>query len=216
MAPIALLSPVDPGNGPLSSLRVTITNLEQVVRAIAPDCDPNDIEHDLEQLLPAVIALRGSRQTTQREELVRLFIGDAAPRPVDIVRARMQAEARKKVFNGTDWATAAQIADLAGLGQKNPSGTVNRWKQQRQIFALHVNGQDWYPKYALDESFRPLPAVAQVMAALPDWRAERLASWFEAKSSSLGGRRPREVLLTDPQLVVDAARRVAMAEAHNG
>jgi len=134
----------------------------------------------------------------------------------DRVRAKMQAEARKKVFTGTDWATAAQIADLAGLGQKNPSGTVNRWKQQRQIFALHVNGQDWYPKYALDENFRPVPAIAEVMAALADWRAERLASWFEAKSSSLGGQRPRELIATNPQMVVDAAKRVAMAEAYNG
>jgi len=92
---------------------------------------------------------------------------------------------------------------------------VNRWKQQRQIFALHVKGQDWYPKYALDENFRPLPVIAEVMA-LADWRAERLASWFEAKSSSLGGQRPRELIATNSQFVVDAAKRVAMAEAHNG
>lgn len=216
MAHISFLSPPDPRMSALSRLRVKIANLEQVVREIAPDCDPVEIEHDVEQLLPAVIALRGARQSTQREELVKLFIGDAGPRPVDIVRAKMQAEARKKVFSGTDWATAAQIAELAGLGRKNPSGTVNRWKQQRQIFALHVNGQDWYPRYALDGSFRPLPAIAEVMAALADWRAERLASWFEAKSSSLGGQRPRELIATDPQRVIDAARRVALAEAHNG
>jgi len=55
-----------------------------------------------------------------------------------------------------------------------------------------------------------------VMAALADWRADRLASWFEAKSSTLGGERPREVIAFDPQRVVDAARRVATAEANNG
>ncbi|MDM0072607.1 hypothetical protein [Variovorax sp. J31P207] len=206
-----------PGKGAatFSRLRVKIANLEQVVREIAPDCDPSEIEHDIEELLPPVIALRESCQSVQREQLVRLFIGDAGPRPVDIVRARMQAEARKNVFKSTDWATAAQIADLAELGQKNPSATVNRWKQRRQIFALHVNGKDWYPKYALDENFRPLPAVAEVMAALVDWRAERLASWFEAKASSLSGQRPRELIATNPQLVVDAAKRVVIAEAHN-
>lgn len=200
----------------LSRLRVQIVNLEQVVREIAPDCDPNEIQHDVEHLLPAVIALRESGQSARREELLRLFMGDAAPRPVDIVRAKMQAQARKKVFDGSEWLTAAQIADLAGLGQKNPSGTVNRWKQQRQIFALDVHGQDWYPKYALEDDFRPRPAIAKVMAALADWKADRLASWFEAKSSTLGGERPREVIASDPQRVVDAAKRVALAEAHNG
>ncbi|MDM0028390.1 hypothetical protein [Variovorax saccharolyticus] len=217
MARTAPLGQISPGKGAarLARVRVKIANLEQVVREIAPDCDPNEIERDIEQLLPAVIALRESRQSVRREELVRLFIGDAAPRPVDIVRARMQAEARKRVFSGTDWATAAQIADLAELGQKNPSGTVNRWKQQRQIFALHVSGKDWYPKYALGENFRPLPAMAEVMAAVVDWRAQRLASWFEAKSSSLSGQRPRELIATNPQLVVDAAKRVVIAEAHN-
>lgn len=141
---------------------------------------------------------------------------DMAPRLLDIERAMMQAEARKKVFTRSEWATAAQIADLAGLGQKNPSGTVNRWKQQRQIFALHRNGQDWYPKYALGEDFRPLPAIAKVMEALPKWQAERLVSWFEAKSSTLGGERPRQLIAAEPDRVVDAAKRVAMAEAHNG
>ena len=42
----------------LSRLRVQIVNLEQVVREIAPGCDPNEIQHDVEHLLPAVIALR--------------------------------------------------------------------------------------------------------------------------------------------------------------
>lgn len=216
---------LDPGKGAstrdqvaasLSRLRVQIINLEQVVREIAPHCDPNEIQHDVELMLPAMIALRESGQAAQREELLRLFMGDAAPRPVDIERARMQAQARKKVFNGTDWLTAAQIADLAGLGQKNPSGTVNRWKQQRQIFALTFNGQDWYPKYALGDDFRPRPAIAEVMRALADWKAERLASWFEGKSSTLGGERPREVIVSNPQGVVAAARRVALAETHNG
>ncbi|WP_286372534.1 hypothetical protein [Variovorax saccharolyticus] len=52
-------------------------------------------------------------------------------------------------------------------------------------------------------------------AALVDWRAERLASWFEAKSSSLSGQRPRELIATNPQLEVDAAKCVVMAEAFN-
>ena len=199
-----------------SQLRVEIPNLEKLMREAASNCDSSQIEHDVEQLLPAIIALRESGQTAMREEMLRVFLGDAVPRPLDIERARMQADARKKVFDGTAWLTAAQIADLAGLGQKNPSGTVNRWKQQRQIFALNHRGQDWYPKYALDDDFRPHPAIAQVIDALPDWKAERLASWFESKSSTLGGERPREVLAFDAPRVIAAAQRVAMAEAHNG
>lgn len=200
----------------LSSLEVKIVNLDQVVRELAPGVDPNEIKQDVERLVPAVIAMRGERQSTVQGELLRLLMGDVVPRPLDIERAMMQAQARKTVFAGTEWATAAQIAELAGLGQKNPSGTVNRWKQQRQIFALHRNGQDWYPRYALGEDFRPLPAIAKVMEALPGWRPERLASWFEAKSSTLGGQRPREVIAAEPGRVVEAAKRVAMAEAHNG
>ncbi len=217
MIQTALLSPFDLGKGARQrELRVRVARLEEVLREYAPHCDARQIEEDLEHLVLPIIAMREAGQVQREQDLLRLFIGDAAPRRVDILRAKMKAEARKKVFDGAEWMTAAQIADVAGLGQKNPSGTVNRWKQQRHIFAINFDGQDWYPKYALGDDFRPWPAIARIMATFKDWTGERLASWFEAKSSTLGGERPRDVIQADPQRVIDAAERVASAETHNG
>jgi hypothetical protein len=39
-----------------------------------------------------------------------------------------------------------------------------------------------------------------------DYAPLRLAAWFESTNSTLGGRRPCEVIGDDPKLVIEAAR----------
>ncbi len=172
------------------------------------------LEKTLAKLAPIVIDGYVANESQHFEQLVGLMLGDHSPAPIDITKARMKAGALREVFQGTEWLTAAQISELAGLGLANPSGTVNRWKQRRKLFALHHDGQDHYPSYLLGDDFRPLGAVEKVLEALPGFSSSRLASWFESRTGLLGGRRPREVLAAEPQLVVEAAQRTLDAELH--
>ena len=172
------------------------------------------LEETLAKLAPLVLDGYVVRESQGFDQLVGLMLGDHSPTPIDISKARMKASALRDVFDGTEWLTAAQITELAGLGQANRSGAANRWKQRHKIFALQHEGQDHYPRYLLDEHFRPLPAAEQVLQELEGFSAGRLASWFESRNGLLGGERPRDVIASDPNRVVEAARRSLEAEQH--
>ncbi len=107
--------------------------------------------------------------------------------PVDMTRARLQAQAVRELRQGTDWLTAAEIGDLAGLGPANPVATVSRWKQQGRIFALRQGGKDYYPKYALGPDFHPLPVFKEILAVLAGYDPELLAGWFDGARAEKTG-----------------------------
>jgi hypothetical protein len=165
-----------------------------------------EVEAALSRLAPVVVEMVQDRRTTFRRELVGAFLQGAAPRSVDLTQARLQARALRQIFEGTEWLTAAQVGELAHLGTGNPTGSVNRWKSLRKIFAIARDGKDYYPRYALAADFRPLPQLAEVLAVLAHYDGERLAAWFESPSGCLGGQRPRRLLASQPERVLAAAR----------
>jgi hypothetical protein len=76
------------------------------------------------------------------------------------------------------------------------------------LFAVRHRGVDYFPGYALDPStdYRPARGLAKVLAAFrgrkDDWG---LAYWFASVNSFLGGKRPQELLIYEPERVVAAA-----------
>lgn len=176
-----------------------------------------EVQRELPGLARAMVQLRRAHRELNRDQLVQLFIGDVTPTPVDIDRARLEAQAwRQILLSGEGWLTAAQVGELANLGAGNPVATVNRWKKDRKIFAITRDGRDYYPRYALGADFRLRPAVAAVLKILSWQSGERLAAWFESTSSFLGGKRPREVLASDPASVARAAHDAVEAESFAG
>lgn len=77
-----------------------------------------------------------------------------------------------------EWLTAEQIGELGGFSKSNLAAPANRWKQEGKIFALSHQGQDRFPRYALDETYRPLPGIAPVMKALGAISPWRMAAWL--------------------------------------
>lgn len=71
-----------------------------------------------------------------------------------------------------------------------------------------IGGVDYFPGYALAVSAdcRPAKDLARVLAAFrgkkDDWG---LAYWFASANSFLGGERPQDLLMRDPDRVVAAA-----------
>ncbi len=173
-----------------------------------------EVQQELLGVAKAIVQLRRARREVKRDQLVQLFVGDVTPTPVDIDRARLQAQAWRQILR--EWLTAAEVGELAHLGAGNPVATVNRWKKDRKIFAITRDGRDYFPRYTLGTDFRPLPAVAAVLKILPWQSGERLAAWFESTSSFLGGKRPREVLASDPTWVARAAQDAVEAENFAG
>lgn len=161
-------------------------------------------------------ALREQNEQTLKA-LVNAVVPKAPPSPVLLKQAAMLARSRKAVLEGADWLTAAKVAELAGLSATNPSTQPNKWKRQRQIFAIHHNGIDYFPGYGLDPEagWRPRKALKPVLEAFGDDKdGWGLAYWFLSANSFLGGRRPQEVLVSEPEQVVAAARDEVEAVVH--
>lgn len=90
-------------------------------------------------------------------------------------------------------------------------------QRERQIFAISHNGVDYFPLYALDpvKGYRPREALKAILGIFGDSRdAWQLASWFLAVNGRLGGRRPQDLLETDPDAVIEAARKAIVGLQH--
>ncbi|MFT4103684.1 MAG: hypothetical protein QM674_22175 [Burkholderiaceae bacterium] len=154
------------------------------------------------------VALHDQNEQTLKA-LVDAVVPKAPPTPNLLKEAAMLARSRKTVLESADWLTAAQVADLAGLSTTNPSAQPNKWKRRQQIFAIHHNGIDYFPGYGLDPqtAWRPRKALKTVLDVFGDEKdGWGLAYWFLSANSFLGGRRPQDVLATDPGQVVAAAQ----------
>ena len=178
--------------------------------------DVNDVKQLMKDVVILALTVRPERREVVRDQLVNLLVGDVALRPVDMKRARLEAQALRAIRQNTEWLTATEIADLANLGPANPIGTVSRWKQQGRIYTLRQGGKDYYPKYALGADFRPLPVVKEILAVLEGYEPELLAGWFDSTSRFLGGKRPRELLSIEPAKVLAAARNMIEVQEHHG
>ena len=106
-------------------------------------------------------------------------------------------------FDPFRWWTAAQISQVAGF-----SVQPDRWRRAGQIFAVRLHGEECYPAYALDPGagYRPVPVLASILRVVSGKKdAVGLACWFAAVNSFLGGARPQDLLITDPNRVLEAA-----------
>ncbi len=176
------------------------------------DKDLEDVKRLMSDVVAVALAARPRRREAVRDQLVNLLVGDVALTSVDMKRARLEAQALRAIRQSTEWLTAAEVGDLADLGPANPIATVGRWKQQGRIFALRQGGKDHYPRYALGPDFHPLPVVKEILAVLTGYDPELLAGWFDSTSRLLGGKRPRELVASEPAKVLAAARNMIEAQ----
>ncbi|UIA84529.1 hypothetical protein LU631_20275 [Erwinia tracheiphila] len=148
-----------------------------------------------------------SRVTLER--LAEALVPPVPTSPHIIKEVAMLVKARKGVLESGDWLTAAEITELAQLSTANPSAQPNKWKKAGRIFAIHHNGVDYFPAYGLnkDEGFRPLKSMAHVIEVFNDYKdGWGMAFWFLSANSFLGGERPQDMLATQPERVIEAAR----------
>jgi poly(hydroxyalkanoate) granule-associated protein len=80
------------------------------------------------------------------------------------------------------------------------------WEREGRIFTVDHEGTKHVPLFQFDKGGQPRPAVAGVIRALggktSNWG---LALWLTANSGWLGGRRPVDLLNSEPERVVQAA-----------
>ena len=175
-----------------------------------PRSEIADVERVMPELFRMLVEHRALRGKQQRAELVKLLVRDVPMKPIEMKLVKLQARALERIYSGTSWLTADEIGTLGKHGTANPAAAAHRWKSSGQLFAIRRDGRDMYPRYALGDDFTPLAAIKKVLKLLVGFDPLRVAGWFESTSSFLGGRRPRELIASQPERVVQAAQDAVM------
>jgi hypothetical protein len=218
----AIPAPISTFAGGLREVRNQLSNVKggQVV-AVVFEGSSEEEARAIEQVIVRIISLTQNTLTTRSNEtlskLVETLLPKEMPSPTLLKEAKMMLRAKEAVLTGADWLNAAQVASIAGLSEKNPSAQLHKWKRDSAIFAIRRNGVDYFPGYALDPAneYRPFRVLKKVLEQFGEAKdGWGLAYWFQSVNSFLGGKRPMDVLLKNPDAVVAAAANEVMGVVH--
>jgi hypothetical protein len=208
--------------GDLIEVRNQLDNVKggQVI-AFVLEGSSEDEAKAIEQVISRIIQLAQNTLTARSDatlfSLVETLLPKEVPSPALLKEAKMMLRAKEAVLSGADWLTAAQVASICGLSEKNPSAQLHKWKKDGALFAIRRNGVDFFPGYALDPAseYRPYRALKKVLQQFGDAKdGWGLAYWFQSVNSLLGGKRPMDMLAKKPDEVVAAAADEAVGVVH--
>lgn len=92
---------------------------------------------------------------------------------------------------------------------RNIAATASRWLKDKKIFAVRFKGQQWFPKFQFQDGF-PTPAVSKVIRTFPDHATGwDLAYFFTNPNPYIDGRKPVELLRSNPDRVISLAEAFA-------
>jgi hypothetical protein len=168
--------------------------------------------HQVVEFLPQLIQ---ERQINTLKKVVNVLLTDVTPSKAAREQARMLIKAKTDILHSGDFLPATEVARLAGFSPSNLSVQPNKWKRTREIFAIQHGREDYLPIYALAPDHRPRKEMAEILnifgEAKDGWG---LAFWFAALNSFLDDERPQDVLATDPESVIAAAKDEMAEFAH--
>jgi hypothetical protein len=147
----------------------------------------------------------------QRQALIEQMVPDLdLPSDAAVVLSRRNAKRRAELLREFGALNGEQIAEEHSRAA-NRHALAARWRKEGRIFGVPYRSQTLYPAFQFDESGALRPAIALVLAALPrarmsDWET---ALWWTAANGRLDGRRPVDLLDTEPEAVVTAAQGLA-------
>lgn len=130
----------------------------------------------------------------------------AATVEAEVRQAQMNAKARQHFLDTYQVLDATQVHRLSGSAANNVHATANRWREQGRVFAVTLDGRNYYPAFQFEHGepkriFRDL--IALVGERRQGWS---LALWLAAPNRWLSGKAPTEHLDRDPEAVIDSLR----------
>ena len=141
------------------------------------------------------------------------------PSAVELDMAQRLATRHARVLNEFGHFTAEQLAQANRSQASNRAALADNWRKRRQVFAVPhpdraARERDVYPAFQF-EDHKPIRAVHDVLQAFGAQKAPwKLALWFTSNNGWLpGSARPVDLLTTDAQAVIGAARHDAEGSA---
>lgn len=126
-------------------------------------------------------------------------------------RARLQ----EKVLASTSMVDQAQACQLLGFSGANPSATMKRKEDKREVLRFTIDGRAAYPLFQFNVEARRLSlGMARLIARKPErWSDFRLLHWLTRPHLDFSST-PAEALETDDDGVVAAFDREVEASEH--
>jgi hypothetical protein len=122
---------------------------------------------------------------------------------------------RAEFFRVVPALTAQEVAILAGLTGEDGTRTVEQWRSEGLVFAVKRDIHLLYPAFQFDAKMRPRPVIHKILstlrqhAARSDWDN---AFWFISANGWLDGPAPKDLLETEPELLVEAAEQEVLPD----
>ena len=133
----------------------------------------------------------------------------------DLQAALNRARLQEKILASTSMVDQAQACELLGLSGTNPSATMKRKEEKREILRFTLDGRVSYPLFQFDvEGRRIFPVMAKLIALKPDtWSDFRLLHWLTRPHLDFGAA-PAEKLGAQETEVVAAFKREILPAEH--
>ncbi len=149
--------------------------------------------------------------------LTALFRSDATEADIQadvgplVRQAEINADARTRLLVDFKAYRSDQLASrlVARIDAAAASDPAAVWEAEGRVVSVAFSGTRWFPAFQFGDGGEPLPVLRPVLAALStrlkgEWQK---ALWFTTPSAWLDGRRPVDLLVSDPESVIAAAER---------
>jgi len=123
--------------------------------------------------------------------------------------ANMEEDAKRAVL--AEMRQAHEIAALSRRGVREVLSDLACWKADGRLFSVEFAGSEYFPSFALNSitGYQPYPCFAEALRILNaghwggDWA---VANWFIGLSSFLDDQSPMDLVASDPEWVIEAAK----------
>lgn len=124
--------------------------------------------------------------------------------------------AKQKVISSTSWFTQAELARLTDAPPPDLEIQLRAWRETKMIFSVLHEGTELFPAYAFSiDKLQPIAGLQAVLMLFAGKRNEwGAAYWFAGANGYLGGKRPQDVLRTNPGEVLLAAHDALTGVTH--
>jgi hypothetical protein len=173
--------------------------------------------------LPLVMQIESTTETMQGgNHPIHISVNEGGALDTDLLeRARkVEDEAEEAISRDTlEWRqhfmrsnpfwTSAQVAAESTSTARNRAAIASRWLREKKIFAIRYEGQRCFPRFQFQDGV-PSPVIAQVIKIFPEHATGwDLAYFFATPNPNIGGRKPIELLKSNPARVVSLAEAFA-------
>jgi hypothetical protein len=125
-----------------------------------------------------------------------------------INESRMVAAAKQLTIRTTSWLTAQDLNNIRLRNSDNSLEHPDEWILSKRIFSVEIAETEFIPFYALDpeKNFSPYVVLTEIIQIFAEQKNSwSIAFWFGTANGFLGGQRPKNLLKTQPELVLSAA-----------